>query len=222
MPADLPMLTLADAAAWSRWLGRSADTSRGVWLTLAKKGTTTPTSLTYAQRYTPRTAKSTWSQRNVAHVARLEAQGGRMTARGWRAVEAARADGRWDAAYAGSAAVASGTGTGAEQLLPPEFLAAVAGVPDAQAMWEVLTSRNRFAIYHRLHALKTQAGRERRVAAFVDMLARGETPYPQKQKAEPKSKSKSKSKFTPKSDSDSNLNSKQERPVANPIPIENE
>ncbi|KAI0399193.1 hypothetical protein F4802DRAFT_58118 [Xylaria palmicola] len=196
MPADLPVLTVADAAAWAGWLVRSAAMSRGVWLTLAKKGNTSPTSLTYAQaldealcqgwidgqarggdarayaqRFTPRAPRSLWSRRNVEHVARLEREG-RVTPLGRAAVDAARADGRWDAAYAGQSTAE----------LPPEFLAAVAAVPAAQATWDAATRANRFAVYFRLNALKTQAGRERRIVAFVEMLARGETPYPQKQK----------------------------------------
>ncbi|KAI0536670.1 bacteriocin-protection, YdeI or OmpD-associated-domain-containing protein [Xylaria digitata] len=195
MPVDLPVLTIADAAAWSNWLVRSATTSRGVWLTLAKKGNTTPTSLTYAQaldealcqgwidgqarggdertysqRFTPRTAKSLWSRRNAEHVARLEKEG-RITAAGRAAIDAAKADGRWDTAYAGQSTAEP----------PPEFLAAVAAVPEAQAMWDTLNRSNRFAIYFRLNALKTQAGKEKRIAAFVEMLARGESLLPQKQ-----------------------------------------
>ncbi|KAF2966683.1 hypothetical protein GQX73_g6864 [Xylaria multiplex] len=195
MPVDLPVLTIADAAAWSNWLVRSATTSKGVWLTLAKKGNTTPTSLTYAQaldealcqgwidgqarggdertysqRFTPRTAKSLWSRRNVEHVARLEEEG-RITAAGRAAIDAAKADGRWDTAYAGQSTAE----------LPAEFLAAVAAVPEAQAMWDTLNRTNRFAIYFRLNALKTQAGKEKRIAAFVEMLARGESLLPQKQ-----------------------------------------
>ncbi|KAI1248920.1 hypothetical protein MGN70_010123 [Eutypa lata] len=212
MPAELPILTIADAVAWSHWLTRSAETSRGVWLTLAKKGTTSPTSLTYAQaldealchgwidgqaskrdeatyaqRFTPRTAKSSWSQRNVAHAARLESEG-RMTVLGRRAIDAAKADGRWDAAYAGSATAE----------LPPEFLAAAAMVPEAQALLEGLSSQNRFIIYHRINALKTQTGRQKRIKAFVDMLARGETPYPQKMSTEPKQTQKQTQKTTAK------------------------
>ncbi|KAI0871995.1 hypothetical protein GGS24DRAFT_469233 [Hypoxylon argillaceum] len=196
MPVELPILTVADAATWSNWLVRSAAISKGVWLTLAKKGNTAPTSLTYAQaldealcqgwidgqarggdertysqRFTPRTAKSLWSRRNVEHIARLEGEG-RVTALGRAAVDAAKADGRWDAAYAGQSTAEP----------PPEFLAAVAAVPQAQAMWDSLTRSNRYAIYFRLNALKTQAGREKRIAAFVEMLARGESLYPQKLK----------------------------------------
>ncbi|KAI0437360.1 hypothetical protein F4803DRAFT_539189 [Xylaria telfairii] len=196
MPADLPVLTVVDAAAWANWLVRSAAISKGVWLTLAKKGNTVPTALTYAQaldealcqgwidgqarggdertysqRFTPRTAKSLWSARNVEHIVRLEKEG-RVTALGRAAVDAAKSDGRWDAAYAGQSTAEP----------PPEFLAAVAAVPEAQAMWDCLTRSNRFAIYFRLNALKTQAGKEKRIAAFVDMLARGESLHPQKQK----------------------------------------
>ncbi|KAI0964839.1 hypothetical protein F4678DRAFT_454704 [Xylaria arbuscula] len=197
MPVDIPVLTVADVAAWTTWLARSATTSKGVWLTLSKKGHTAPTSLTYAQaldealcqgwidgqarggdersysqRFTPRTPKSLWSRRNVDNVARLEKEG-RITALGRATIDAARGDGRWDAAYAGQSTAE----------LPAEFLAAVAAVPAAQAMWESLSRSNRFAIYFRLNALKTQAGKDRRIAAFVGMLARGETLLPQKQKS---------------------------------------
>ncbi|KAI1821685.1 hypothetical protein F4861DRAFT_449667 [Xylaria intraflava] len=189
MPVDIPVLTVPDAAAWANWLVRSAATAKGVWLTLSKKGHTTPTTLTYAQaldealcqgwidgqarggnersysqRFTPRTAKSLWSRRNVEHVARLEKEG-RITALGRAAIDAAKADGRWASAYAGQASAE----------LPPEFLAAVAAVPEAQVTWDSMSRSDRFAIYFRLNSLKTQAGREKRIAAFVEMLARGET-----------------------------------------------
>lgn len=198
MPIELPVLTVANAAAWSTWLTRSSSTSKGVWLTLSKKGATFPTSITYAQaldealchgwidgqarkgkdeyadvsytqRFTPRRAKSSWSRRNVEHVARLDIEG-RMKDAGYRAVETAKQDGRWDAAYAGQATAE----------LPPAFLAAVKASPAAQATYNTMTRQNRFIIYYRLNALKTETGREIRIAAFVEMLARGETPYPQK------------------------------------------
>ncbi|KAI1098440.1 bacteriocin-protection, YdeI or OmpD-associated-domain-containing protein [Jackrogersella minutella] len=198
MPLELSSLIITDAVAWSGWLFRNGSTSKGVWLTLAKKGATVPTSLTYAQaldealchgwidgqvrkggdtsyaqRFTPRTSRSSWSKRNVEHVARLKREG-RITKAGQLVVDAAKADGRWETAYAGSATAE----------LPPELLAAVAAVPAAQATYDTLTRQNRFLIYYRLNALKTQAGRERRIVAFVDMLARGETPNPQKQRAQ--------------------------------------
>jgi uncharacterized protein YdeI (YjbR/CyaY-like superfamily) len=91
---------------------------------------------------------------------------------GRAAVEQARVDGRWERAYAGSATA----------VVPDDLAAAIAANPDAQAMFDVLTSQNRYALIFRLSQLKTAAGRERRIAAFVDMLARHEAPYPQKRK----------------------------------------
>ncbi|KAJ1327564.1 YdeI/OmpD-associated family protein [Microdochium nivale] len=186
MAPELPILTVVDAVAWSRWLASSGRSSSGVWLTLAKKNVSKPTSLTYAQaldealchgwidgqrrggddstygqRFTPRTAKSTWSQRNVAHIARLESQAGRIQEQGRLAIEAAKADGRWDAAYAGASTAE----------LPSDFLDAVAAVPAAQLALNVLPKQERFAMYLRLTTLKTAAGREKRIAAFVEMLA---------------------------------------------------
>jgi uncharacterized protein YdeI (YjbR/CyaY-like superfamily) len=193
MPIELPELLLSDAAAWRAWLVEHHTSSPGVWLVLSKKGGTT-TALDYAaaldealcfgwidgqirrrddqttfQRTTPRGPRSRWSARNVGHVERLT-QEGRMAPAGLAAVEAARADGRWDAAYEGSATART----------PEDLLAAIAAVPAAQATYDVLTSQNRYALYHRLTALKGEQARQRRIEAFVAMLARGETPHPQK------------------------------------------
>jgi uncharacterized protein YdeI (YjbR/CyaY-like superfamily) len=193
MATELAELLVPDAAAWRAWLGEHHADSPGVWLVLTKKGGTT-TSLTYDQaleeslcfgwidgqvrrrddqtsfqRMTPRTARSRWSARNVAHVERLAAEG-RMEPAGWAAVEAAKADGRWDAAYAGSASYE----------MPADLLAAIAAVPAAQATYDVLTAQNRYSLYHRLTAVKREETRRRRIEQFVAMLARGETPHPQR------------------------------------------
>jgi uncharacterized protein YdeI (YjbR/CyaY-like superfamily) len=195
MAAELPELLVPDAAAWRGWLADNHALSPGVWLVLGKKGGTV-TSLTYddaldealcfgwidgqvakrdagsyRQRTTPRGPKSAWSARNVGHVERLEAAG-RMHEAGRAAVAAAKADGRWEMAYAGQAAAE----------LPADLVAAVAEVPAAQAMFEVLSAVNRFALYYRLNALKTPAARDRKIAEFVQMLARHEAPYPQKKR----------------------------------------
>ncbi|MFJ9392473.1 YdeI family protein [Nocardioides sp. NPDC101246] len=186
-------LLLPDPPAWRAWLEEHHADTPAVWLVLTKKGGTLTTlawqtaldeALCFGwidgqarrrddqssfQRFTPRGPKSRWSLRNVEHIGRLEAEG-RMTAAGRAAVEAAKADGRWDAAYAGPATAET----------PPELLAAIAAVPEAQAMYDVLTSQNRFALYHRLTALKTEAARARKVEEFAAMLARHETFYPQK------------------------------------------
>jgi len=105
----------------------------------------------------------------VGLVATLEEQG-RMTDAGRAAVEAARADGRWDAAYAGPAT----------RQAPDDLAAAIAAEPDAQAMFDVLTSANRFALIHRVESMKRAESRARKITEMVEMLARGETLYPQK------------------------------------------
>jgi uncharacterized protein YdeI (YjbR/CyaY-like superfamily) len=186
-------LLLPDPPAWRAWLEEHHADTPAVWLVLTKKGGTL-TTLTWQtaldealcfgwidgqarrrdeqssfQRFTPRGPKSRWSLRNVEHIDRLEAEG-RMTAAGRAAVEAAKADGRWEAAYAGPATAET----------PPDLLAAIAAVPEAQAMYDVLTSQNRYALYHRITSLKTEAARTRRIEEYVAMLARHETLHPQK------------------------------------------
>lgn len=191
--AELEELVVPDAAALREWLRVHHTTSPGVWLALARKGGTV-TTLTWQQavdealcvgwidgqgrkrdagtssiRYTPRASRSSWSRRNVGHVGRLEAEG-RMLPAGRAAVAAAQADGRWDAAYAPPS----------ETEVPPDLAAAVAADPAAQAMFDVLTKTNRFALVHRLGAVKRPETRARKVGEYVAMLARQETVYPQR------------------------------------------
>jgi uncharacterized protein YdeI (YjbR/CyaY-like superfamily) len=122
----------------------------------------------FLQRYTPRRSRSVWSQVNVANVQRL-IESGRMTPHGLREVDAAKADGRWDRAY----------GSGRNLKIPDDLQAAIDAEPEARAMLARLSEQNRFALAFRMHNLKTEAGRKRRIQAFVDMLRRGETIYPQ-------------------------------------------
>jgi uncharacterized protein YdeI (YjbR/CyaY-like superfamily) len=198
MAADPPLLIVRDAAAWRTWLAENVDEQAGVWLVLAKKGTTDPTSLSYAaaleealchgwidgqarrrdegtyvQRFTPRRRRSMWSQRNVGIVERLTAEG-RMHPQGLSEVARAKADGPWEAAYAGPATAE----------IPADLTHALAARPEAQAMFENLTSQNRFAVLHRLGAAKRQDTRARRIEQYVDMLARGETFYPQRKRSD--------------------------------------
>ena len=123
----------------------------------------------FLQRYTTRRPKSVWSRINVDNVERLIAAG-LMTEHGLEHVEAAKADGRWDRAYAGSR----------EMELPEDLLAAIRADPRALATFEKLNSQNRYALAIRVHNLRTEAGRRRKISEFVAMLARGEAPYPQK------------------------------------------
>lgn len=198
MAADPPQLIVRDAAAWRTWLAENVDEQAGVWLVLAKKGTMDPTSLSYAaaleealchgwidgqarrrdegtyvQRFTPRRRRSMWSQRNVGIVERLTAEG-RMHPQGLSEVARAKADGRWEVAYAGPATAE----------IPADLTEALAARPEAQAMFENLTSQNRFAVLHRLGAAKRQETRARRIEQYVDMLARGETFYPQRKRSD--------------------------------------
>ncbi|PRY21358.1 YdeI/OmpD-associated family protein [Pseudosporangium ferrugineum] len=191
--SELDELIVADAAALRAWLMDHHTTSPGVWLALTRKGGSA-TTLTWPQavdealcfgwidgqarkrdeesswrRLTPRRARSVWSQRNVANVARLEAAGLMMPA-GRAAVEAAKADGRWTAAYAPPSEVE----------LPDDLRAAIAANPAAQAMFDMLTSANRFSIIGRVNAVKRADTRARKIAEYVAMLARHETIHPQR------------------------------------------
>lgn len=122
----------------------------------------------FLQRYSPRGARSIWSQINVNNVARLVREG-RMTDAGLKEVEKAKADGRWARAYA------SGQGLA----IPDDLQAAIDAEPKARAMLKTLSAQNRYALAFRMHNVKTEAGRKKRIAAFVAMLKRGETIHPQ-------------------------------------------
>ena len=125
----------------------------------------------FLQRYTPRGRKSVWSQINVDNVARLIEEG-RMTEHGLKQVEAAKADGRWDRAYK----------SGKDMKIPDDLQAAIDAEPKAKAMLAKLSAQNRFALAFRTHNMKTEAGRKKKIEAFVAMLKRGETIYPQGKK----------------------------------------
>jgi len=125
----------------------------------------------YLQRYTPRTKKSIWSEINKQNVARLIREG-RMTEHGLKQVEAAKADGRWQRAYK----------SGGDMKIPPDLQAAIDAEPKAAAMLAKLSAQNRFALAFRVHNMKTEAGRKKKIETFVAMLKRGETIYPQGKK----------------------------------------
>lgn len=194
---ELPELLVPDATAWRDWLVANHESAPGVWLVLTRKGGEV-TALDYEgavlealcvgwidgqarsrdqasslQRFTPRRARSQWSAVNVARVARLEAEG-RMLPAGRAAVAEAKQDGRWERAYAGPATA----------VVPEDLRAAIAANPAAQAMFDVLTSQNRFALIYRLGTVKRAETRERKIAEFVAMLSRGETFYPQRRRPE--------------------------------------
>jgi uncharacterized protein YdeI (YjbR/CyaY-like superfamily) len=184
-----------DLSSFYAWLGQHHDKADEVWIKVHKVASGLPSitpreaidvilcwgwidgvrkgldERSFLQRYTPRTAKSIWSKINVDNVARLIADGS-MTDHGLRQVEAAKADGRWDRAY----------GSGKALKIPDDLQAAIDAEPLASAMLARLTEQNRFALAFRMHNMKTPAGRTRKIEAFVEMLKRGETIYPQKQR----------------------------------------
>ena len=184
--------------AFESWLRAHHDRETELWLKIHKKGTGLPT-VTYAQalevalcwgwidgikksfdersflqRFTPRRPKSIWSQVNRDHIARLT-EAGRMTAHGQRHVDAARADGRWAAAYAPIRSATQAT-------VPDDLRAAIDANPQALATFRTLGRQNLFALAFRTNNMKTPAGRSRKIAALVAMLARGETIVPEKQR----------------------------------------
>jgi uncharacterized protein YdeI (YjbR/CyaY-like superfamily) len=190
---DLAELLVADTAEWRTWLKGHHSKSQGVWLVLAKKGMTRPTTLSYDEaldeaicfgwidgqlgrrdnatfrrRFTPRNSRSAWSQRNIAIAERLSASG-RMHRSGEAAVRQAKADGRWNIAYAGQASVE----------VPEDLADALIANPRARAMFETLTSANRYSVLYRIGSAKKVETRARRIEQFVEMLARGETIHPQ-------------------------------------------
>jgi len=185
----------ADEQSFCDWLARHHDTEDELWIKIHKLGSglasVTPKQAidvalcwgwidglrkgwddkSFLQRYTRRRSKSVWSKVNVGNVARLIEEG-RMTEHGLAAVEAAKADGRWDRAY----------GSGKEMKIPDDLQAAIDAVPKAGKMLASLSAQNRFALAFRVHHMKTAAGRQRKIEALVDMLQRGETIYPQRKK----------------------------------------
>jgi uncharacterized protein YdeI (YjbR/CyaY-like superfamily) len=190
MPTDLPVLAFPDQGALEAWLEAEHETAPGLYVKLAKKGSGVPSvnweqmvevllcfgwidgranrldDRFYLQRITPRRPRSVWSQKNVATVERLIAEG-RMRPAGLAAVEAAKADGRWERAYAGPATIT----------LPDDLAAALDAEPGARAAYDALDGQNRYAVLHRVHTAATPATRARRIAAAVQLLADGGRPH---------------------------------------------
>jgi len=171
------------------WLAENHATATEVWVAIHKVATGNP-SITWEdgvrealcwgwvdavkkggkdiwyQRFTPRRPKSVWSERNRKHVEDLLEKGLMMPA-GLAQVDKAKADGRWDAAYAGQK----------DMVIPQDFLAELAKDPKAQAMYDTLNRQNLFTIYYRVTSAKKPETRAKRIAKLIDTLARGERFY---------------------------------------------
>jgi uncharacterized protein YdeI (YjbR/CyaY-like superfamily) len=189
---DAPTLAFDSPASWREWLEAHHGNPEGVWLKIAKKASgvrtvTAPEALDVAlcfgwidgqrralddthflQRYTPRRARSKWSQINRDKAERLIAEG-QMHAAGVAEVERAKGDGRWEAAYEPQS----------RATVPDDLQAALDASPAAAATFAGLTSQNRYAILFRLRDARRPETRARRLERFVAMLERGEAPYSQ-------------------------------------------
>ncbi|GGF24256.1 YdeI/OmpD-associated family protein [Subtercola lobariae] len=187
------ILYCASAVTWAAWLAAHHDESEGVRLAIAKKGGAHP-SVSYAealdealcygwidgqkgalddhhflQNFGPRRPQSIWSKINVDKAEALIAAD-RMQPAGLAEIERAKANGRWQAAYAGSKTIE----------VPDDLLIALAPNPTATAFFEQLSGTNRYAILFRIGNVKRPETRARKIAEYVAMLARHETIYPQK------------------------------------------
>jgi uncharacterized protein YdeI (YjbR/CyaY-like superfamily) len=194
MAHDLPVLTVPDVTEWARWLENHGEQSDGVWLVMAKKGTSEPTNLryddalaealchgwvdgqlasgderTFLRKFTPRRPRSRWSKRNVAIATKMMEEG-RMRSSGLAAISSAQAEGSWDAAYASQA----------NMEVPPDLASALAADPEAEATFARLSAANRYSILYRIAEAKRTDTRRRRIDQFVAMLACGETIHPER------------------------------------------
>jgi uncharacterized protein YdeI (YjbR/CyaY-like superfamily) len=185
---DLPLLQIANAAQWRLWLERNHDSSAGVWLKIAKRGAPHAT-VTYAeavdgalrygwidgqrgridddffkQRFTRRGPRSKWSQINREKAEQMIAAG-TMEPPGLAQVEAAKADGRWDAAYPAQSWAT----------VPEDFQRELDKHPEAKAFFETVTGSHRYAFLYRLHHVKRQDARTKRIANYIELLSVGKT-----------------------------------------------
>jgi uncharacterized protein YdeI (YjbR/CyaY-like superfamily) len=188
---DLPVQAFAHQKAWAAWLDKNHATSTGIWLKLAKKKsgiesvtydeaievalcygwidgqTRSYDETTWLQKFTPRRPKSIWSKINTEKALRL-IESGRMKPAGLKAVESAKLDGRWDAAYAPQSKAA----------VPEDLQVELDRNKKAKAFFATLDSRNRYAILHRIHNAKKAETRARRIEQFIRMLEKKEKIYP--------------------------------------------
>jgi uncharacterized protein YdeI (YjbR/CyaY-like superfamily) len=185
---DLPIVVAEDQPAWRGWLAANHESAAGAWLKFAKKGSPTP-SVSYAeaveealcfgwidgqargfdehfylQRFTPRRKSSKWSQINRRKAQRL-IESGRIQPPGMAQVQAAMADGRWDAAYPAQS----------EATVPEDFQRALDENPAADEFFKTLAGSARYAFLYRLHNVSRPEARERRIRNYVERLSEGRT-----------------------------------------------
>jgi uncharacterized protein YdeI (YjbR/CyaY-like superfamily) len=199
IPDPRRIKTFASEESFEAWLATHHDSTPELWLKIHKKDSGLPSvtqaealdvmlcwgwidgvrnafdEKSYLQRYSPRRAKSIWSQVNREHVARLTAAG-RMQPHGHAQIDAAKRDGRWDAAYAPIRATSADN-------MPPDLMKAIRKNARALKTFKGLNRGNLFSLKFRTNNMKTPEGRARKIATLVAMLAKGETIIPLKKKA---------------------------------------
>jgi uncharacterized protein YdeI (YjbR/CyaY-like superfamily) len=184
---DLLVIAFPTQQDWADWLEKNHKDSKGIWLRFYKKNSKIPTvtydealdealcygwidgqlqtydELSYAQRFTPRRARSPWSKRNILKIQKLEKEG-RMKPSGSKEVEAAKADGRWERAYDPSS----------EMEMPADFMAELAKESSALAFFESLNKANKYAIAWRLQTARRPETRDKRMKEILEMMRKGE------------------------------------------------
>jgi uncharacterized protein YdeI (YjbR/CyaY-like superfamily) len=184
---EIPIISFASDKEWESWLIKNQASSNGLWLKIFKKDSGNKT-ITYAeaidvalcygwidgqkmsndeqswlQKFTPRRAKSIWSKINTEHVERL-AREGKMKPAGIKAVEEAKADGRWEKAYS----------SGSKMTIPEDFLKELSKNKKAEAFFKTLNKTNLYSIGFRLQTAKTEETRQKRMKIILDMMNKGE------------------------------------------------
>jgi uncharacterized protein YdeI (YjbR/CyaY-like superfamily) len=184
---ELQVLEFDTPEKWERWLEKHHEVSEGIWIRFYKKGSGVATVVyagaldvalcfgwidgqaksydekSYLQRFTPRRLKSIWSKRNIEHIERLDKEG-RMRAAGWKAVDAAKADGRWEQAY----------DSPSNMKVPDDFLKLISKKKKTLTFFQSLNKTNQYAILWRLQTAKKAETRQKRMMDIIGMLERGE------------------------------------------------
>ncbi|HBL78315.1 MAG TPA: bacteriocin-protection protein, YdeI/OmpD-associated family [Prolixibacteraceae bacterium] len=185
--AEVQIKSFKTSTEWEKWLAENHTSANGIWLRFFKKASGIKAinyaealyealcygwidgqaksydEQSYLQRFTPRRSKSIWSKRNIEHIARLE-KAGKMKPSGWKEVEAAKADGRWDNAY----------DPPSEMKIPDDFMEELSKNKQALAFFESLNKTNKYAVAWRLQTAKKPETREKRMKIILEMMAKGE------------------------------------------------
>lgn len=185
--AEVQIKSFKTSDEWEKWLDENHTSANGIWLRFFKKASGIKAinytealdealcygwidgqaksydEQSYLQRFTPRRSKSIWSKRNIEHIARLE-KAGKMKPSGWKEVEAAKADGRWDNAY----------DPPSEMKIPDDFMEELSKNKQALAFFESLNKTNKYAVAWRLQTAKKPETREKRMKIILEMMAKGE------------------------------------------------